>query len=172
VKREGQTGVGRAARALLGRLDRGGNMERAEAVSAWKQAAGEDVSSHAMGFTMRGDELVVYVDSSVWASELSSLSEQYRTAVNDVLGRDLVGRLRFTVSKKVSEQKAWAEARRQERDAARPEQVQPVPLDEGERLALEETAAAIHDPELREAALRAAIRDLEWKKGLRSRKEP
>ena len=37
---------------------------------------------------------------------------------------------------------------------------------------IEPVAAVIHDPALREAAIRAAVRALEWRKGLKARKTP
>jgi hypothetical protein len=145
-------------------------MDRARAIGAWQEAAGPEVARHATGYAMRGTELVVFTDSPVWASELSTLSEHYRVAVNSALGREMVGSIRFTVSKRVKQEqqeRALEEARARGTAA-----VPPVPLDEGEIADLEALADAIHDPGLRAAALRAAARDLEWKKGIRARKAP
>ena len=169
---ERRTTAGDAARRILGRLDKGGHMERARAVSAWREVAGAEVAGHAMGAAMRGDELIVYVDSPVWASELSALSEHYREAMNGLLGQEMVRTLRFTVSRKVSEERAWEAARAAEFEAARPERAEPVSLDPGEREDIERMAEAIHDERLREAAIRAATADLEWRKGVEARKSP
>ena len=46
------------------------------------------------------------------------------------------------------------------------EWVEPRPLTGDETRAVERSVAGIEDEGLREAALRATIRDLEWKKGL------
>ena len=43
---------------------------------------------------------------------------------------------------------------------------QPVPLDEIELAQIRASVAEIPDAELREAVLRATVKDLEWKKGV------
>ncbi|MDO8915495.1 MAG: DUF721 domain-containing protein [Coriobacteriia bacterium] len=171
--RESQdTTVGDAAYGVLQRLDRGGNIERAKAVAAWREIAGDDVSAHAMGYAMREGELVVYVDSPAWATELAALSEQYRSGINTALGKELVSTMRFAVSKKVSEERAWEDARAREEAETRHELVTPVPASSQERSQIEAMAAQIHDGALREAAVRAAVRGLEWRKGMEARKTP
>lgn len=164
--------AGDAARRLLGRLDKGGHMERARAVAVWRSVAGEEVARHALGSAMRADELIVYVDSPVWASELSALSEQYREAVNRELGQELVGRMRFTVSRKVSQEREWDDARRGEREVGSADRAPAIPLDAAEREGIERMAEAIHDERLREAAIRAATADLQWRKGMQALKSP
>lgn len=164
--------VGDAAHDVLQRLDHGGNIERAKAVAAWREIAGAEVTAHAMGYAMRDGELVVYVDSPVWATELAALSEKYRSAVNQELGKELVSSMRFAVSKKVSEERAWEEARAREEAEARPERLAPVPASPQEVSQIEAMAASIHDAALREAAVRAAVRGLEWRKGIAVRKTP
>jgi hypothetical protein len=161
----GAARVGDAARGVLGRLDRGGNLERARAVAAWREVAGDEVASHAMGFAMRGSELLVYVDSPVWATELAALSERYRSDINTALGKELVGSMRFSVSKKVSEEHAWEEDRRRAAEASQVQRVTPIPATAQERAQIEAMAAAIHDETVREAAVSAAICGLEWRKG-------
>jgi predicted nucleic acid-binding Zn ribbon protein len=52
-------------------------------LGAWSTVAGESVCSHTTGAHLRRGELVVYVDSPVWATELSALSEPYRVAINE-----------------------------------------------------------------------------------------
>jgi hypothetical protein len=164
--------VGDAARGVLQGLDRGGNIERARAVAAWREIAGAEVSAHAMGYAMRDGELVVYVDGPAWATELSALSEQYRAGVNRELGKELVSTMRFAVSKKVSEERAWEEARAREEADARHELIEPVPASPQELSQIEAMAAQIHAAALREAAVRAAVRGLEWRKGMAARKTP
>jgi hypothetical protein len=164
--------VGEAALSVLKGLDRGGNIERARAVAAWKAIAGDEVTTHAMGFAMRGGELVVYVDSPAWATELAALSERYRTGINHELGKESVSTMRFAVSKKVSEERAWEEAQAREDAEARPERITPVPASPQERSQIDAMAAAIHDDALREAAVRAAVRGLEWRKGMAAPKTP
>ncbi len=47
--------------------------------------------------------------------------------------------------------------------------VEPVPLTDRERAQVEASVGAIPDEELREAVLRATVKDLEWKKGIAER---
>jgi hypothetical protein len=171
-RRGGEARAGDAARSLLTRLDRGGNLERAKAVALWREVAGDDVSSHAMGFAMREGELVVYVDSPVWATELTALSERYRLAINTAVGQELVRSMRFSISKKVAEERVWNDAQEREEAERRPDMVEPVPASEQELSQIEAMAASIHAAPLRQAAVRAAVRGLEWRKGLKARKTP
>lgn len=159
--------VGSEVRRLLGGLDRRGDLGRARAVSAWQEIAGPEVAAHAAGYAMRGPELVVFTDNPVWASELSALSEQYRVAVNEHLGQEMVGSIRFTVSKHARRRDGRADDEEAASDrAGSPRTVDPVPLSEAETAALSRMAEGIHDERLREAALAAARRHLEWRRGL------
>ena len=164
--------VADAARGLLGHLDNGGNLERARAVAAWQDVAGPEVARHALGHAMRDGELLVYADSPVWASELTALSEQYRTAINAALGKEMVGSIRFTVSRRVGRLREDRESDSGAIPGAATRTVEPALLTSDELQSLSSMAEAIHDDRLRVAALRAATRDLQWKKGLQRRKSP
>lgn len=163
--------AGDAARRALRRIDKNGAMERASAVSAWRDAAGPEVSGHARGFAMRERELVVFVDSPVWASELAALSEHYRTAVNGRLGKESVSSVRFTVSRVVEEERRFEDNEEANRESYSTDKVQPEPASEIERLQIERMATSIKNEAVREAVVKAAIADLEWKKGLKARNE-
>ena len=165
------TAVG-VARSLMGRLDpTGEGFERARAVSAWRDAAGPEVMSHARGFALRDGELLVFVDSGVWANELSALSEHYRTAVNERIGKETVRAVRFTVSKMVAEERWWEAAESRSADEREAERVRPVAATGTERDQIRMMASAIHDDRVREAVIAAAIGDLEWRKGIEARNE-
>jgi hypothetical protein len=159
--------VSEAAAGLLGRLDRSGEgMRQARAVAAWRDAAGAEVASHARGFALRGSELLVFVDSSTWANELSVLAEHYRQAVNGRIGKEAVGSIRFSVSKRVSEEVAWEGADAAAVDAVTGGRVAPVPATETEVAQIRHMAAAVKTERVREAVVAAAIRNLEWRKGM------
>ena len=162
--------VGAVAGGLWNRLDRTGEgAVKARAVSAWRAAAGEEVYSHARGFAMRGDELLVLVDTPVWANELSVLAEHYRIAVNERIGKEVVGSIRFTVSRQVND-----ELMRDAEDAslAAPttgERVTPGVANPTEIEQVRQMAAVVENPELRDAVIAAAIARLEWSKGIEAR---
>ena len=158
--------VSAIAGGLWGRLDRTGEAAtKARAIAAWRAVAGDEVSAHARGFALRERELLVFVDSPVWANELSVLSENYRTAVNERLGKETVGSIRFTVSRKVEEGLAYdAEDERRDADERR-ELVEPIRATEAEIERVREAAASVANPTLRDAVVAAAIAHLEWRKG-------
>jgi hypothetical protein len=159
--------VGSIADGLWGRLDRTGQgATRARAVSAWRAVAGEEVAAHARGFALRDQELLVFVDSAVWANELSVLSEHYRTAVNERLGKELVTSIRFAVSRKVAEVQSQEAEDESRSSAGAFEKVRPVEATETEIAQVRQMAAAVSDPELREAVIAAALAHLAWRKGI------
>lgn len=168
--RGGEKAVASLAQGLLARLDKtGAGRERARVVQAWRLVAGPEVFAHARGFALRGDELVVFVDTHTWATELSAMAEHYKAALNMVTGPEMVGSLRFAVSRKVSEdlaaERAWA---REPADRVT-QPVVPVAASQLERDQVGMMAAGIHDDGIREAVVSAAIAHLEWRKGIEAR---
>jgi predicted nucleic acid-binding Zn ribbon protein len=106
VTRKGrQARLGDEIERLVTRLDRkgGGALKGVRVAAAWKKVAGRMVETHSTGAHLRDATLVVYVDSPIWATELSAMAEHYREAVNTELGEELVRSVRFTVSRKVEE---------------------------------------------------------------------
>lgn len=157
---------------LLKKVDPKGRRFESRAVDVWMEVAGEETARHTKGVALREGELIVYVDSAVWANELSLLSERFRRDINAKLGKELVASLRFVVSRKVKESQRVARCEAQETRFYRPDETQAVPLSEEERSQAVYIAEAVPDEELREKALRVMIKDLEWKKGLKKSNSP
>lgn len=145
-----------------------GALDRSRVATAWGQVAGETVSGHTTGAHLRQGELLIYVDSPVWATELSALSEPYRVAINEHMGRNLVRSVRFAVSRKVEQEREWARRDDERTEFYAQDKVESVPLTDNERAQVEASAKSIPDAELREAVIRATVADLEWKKGIRA----
>jgi hypothetical protein len=159
------------AESVFGRLDRSGEgRERARAVTAWRHVAGAEVFAHARGFALRGTELLVFVDSPIWANELSMLSEQYRSAVNERIGKEAVGSIRFAVSNRVAREASVDEEDRAAEAARTHDRVEPVPITPTERGQLERMAASVKNEKLRETVVAAATAHLQWQKGIEARK--
>jgi hypothetical protein len=158
-KRGKSVSLGLTARSLIQRLDTKGGLERARAVAVWCEVAGPEVASHAKGFAMRDAELVVYVDSPAWATELTAMSEHYRAALNAALGKEMVGSIRFTVSRVPQGMETGSPTR------AAP-MVSPVEPSEEERAQIAEMARTIHSEPLRQAVVKAMEASLGWRKGL------
>jgi hypothetical protein len=97
------------------------------------------------------------------------MSEHLRERLNEALGEELVRSVRFSVSRRVQEEHARKDAEEDVRDFYERDDVESVPLSAVERAQVEYATAAIRDPELRQAAVRAMTRHLEWKKGTRQR---
>lgn len=167
-----QTDLGSALGGMLKRLDRGtGGAYRQMAVKqAWASLAGESVLAHTTGAFVRERELVVFVDSNVWATELSALSGRYLHELEKELGKGVVTSIRFTVSRKVAEEQRIERMEKEAEEERSADVVASVPLSELERAQVEASVAEIPDEELRQAVLRATVADLEWKKGLKQAK--
>ncbi|MHB1340670.1 MAG: DciA family protein [Coriobacteriia bacterium] len=164
--------VGDVTGRFMQRIDPEGKRHTGSVVNAWKQAAGDEVSRHTSGVVFKNGELVVSVDSPAWANELSLMTDRFRKALNDQIGQNLVRSIRFTVSRRVSLEQKEAAAREETEEFYEADATPPSPLSQSELDQATYMAAAVPDEKLRRAALRVMIKDLEWKKGGRSRKTP
>lgn len=166
------TNLGQALAGIMGRLDRksGGALTQLKVMKAWQVVAGERVLEHTTGAHLRAGELVVFVDSPVWATELSALSEKYREAVQAEIGEIRVSGVRFAVSKKVAETARLSAEESQTEEKREDPGPDPVALTDVERAQVEASAAEIPDDRLREAVIRATVADLERKKGIAEQK--
>ena len=178
TKRHGKsTDLDSALEGLLRKLDRknAGAWTAAKIAVLWEEVAGPIVGAHTTGVHLRNGILVVYVDSHSRANDMSALSERYRTELNSGLGKELISKVSFTVSRKVIEGHRSEARERETEDFYKEDDVDPVPLTELEVAQVEASVAAIGDEKLRGAVLRATVKDMEWKKGISlrdSREEP
>ena len=165
------TDIGSALERIVGKLDRksGGAYTSARVSRLWEEAAGPVVAKHTTGSHLRDGALVVYVDASAWAMELTAMAETYRNLINSELGKETVREIRFTVSRKVVEGIRLLEAETALDEFYREDDVPPVALTDTERAQVEASASVIPDETLREAAISATVKDLEWKKGIAAR---
>jgi hypothetical protein len=174
VKRIGkQTDLGPALDSMVRRLDRKsrGAYEAARIISAWQSVTDGVISAHTTGAYVRDGALVVYVDGNSWATHFTAMSETYRKAVNEKIGKDLISSVRFVVSRKVAVEHQLNQYARETEEFYAADRVASVPLTELEMAQIRASVAEIPDAELREAVLRATVRDLEWKKGLAAQNE-
>jgi hypothetical protein len=172
TKRHGKsTDLEGALEGLLGKLDRknAGAWTAAKVTALWEEVAGPIVGSHTTGVHLRDGALVVYVDSHARANDMAALSERYRTEMNSGLGKELISKVSFTVSRKVVDGHRADARERETEEFYKEDDVEPIPLTDRERAQVEASAAAIPDKELRDAVLRATVKDLEWKKGIAER---
>lgn len=171
VRRRGGSDIGPALQRVVKSMDRsgGGGLLSARVEALWPEVVGSAIAAHTARAHVRRGELNVYVDSPVWATELSAMSEELRRRLNEALGKEAVRSVRFTVSSKATRPAGDAgPGARGDADA----RVKPIALDADERRRVEESAAGIADPELRETAVRATTKQLEWSKGLKAASAP
>ncbi|HEY3317682.1 MAG TPA: DUF721 domain-containing protein [Coriobacteriia bacterium] len=170
MRRRGRQGDLRGlTEAYLGRIDPEGRRFAGRAAEAWKRVAGIEIGKHTAGSALRDGELLVYVDSPAWANELSVMTEHLRARLNEELGEELVRSVRFAVSRRVQEERAKKAAEEETEAFYTEDGADHVPLSEQERMQVEHVASTIQDKDLRDAAVRAMTRHLEWKKGTRAR---
>ena len=153
---------------------------------AWNLSVDKRIAEHVTAVFVvpntAASEVIVYVDSSIWATELNMQSELLRLNLNIELNKDAdepsnvmrkaeqVEKLTFKVSK---EQYAARERRLTTLQLLEAEdedyrKAQPLALDEEELSGLEEALSHIENDQLRDTAYAAAKANLEWQKGVDS----
>lgn len=167
-----QTELGAALGKLARTLDAksAGAFTSARVAAVWEGVVGPQIAAHTAEPFLRDYELVVAVDSPVWASELSAMSEELRKRLNAALGKESVRRVRFTVSPEVSRTRKRENAEDAVARHYEPDTTVSVALSAEELEAVRTSAASIADPALREAAIRATVKHLEWSKGISAAK--
>ena len=108
----------------------------------------------------------------MWASELALMAEPYRERLNEAIGEDLVRTIRFTVTREVRDRKARSELERADEAFYAPRETGLADMDEEALEQVRRSAEAIHDPALREAAIRAVASNLRRKKAPRDDSGP
>ncbi len=157
--------VGSLLDAMVGRMDPEGRRHESEVVAAWGRVCGDDIAAHTIGHSFRDGELLVFVDTAVWANELSLMAEEMRRRLGEAVPQVAVTSIRFVVSRRVSDA-AQAEAEERRASSALDAGVAPAPLSEAELTEIDRASRDIADPDVRAAAAALMRRDLEWKKGL------
>lgn len=76
-----------------GPLRRG--LREQEALAEWPKIVGSGVADHSRAIALQDGILLVQVESSVWAQELSLLKPRIQQALNERLGSDRVKDVRF-----------------------------------------------------------------------------
>lgn len=87
---------------VIGKLDPDGSMNPGgpsigAVQSAWNDIAGSQISEITRSVYIRDDEVVVVLNSPLWAQELSFLSAEYCKKLNEVLEIDSLKKLSFRV---------------------------------------------------------------------------
>ena len=153
---------------------------------AWNLSVDKRIAEHVTAVFVvpntAASEVIVYVDSSIWATELNMQSELLRLNLNTELNKDAdepsnvmrkaeqVEKLTFKVSKEqyVARDRRLTTLQLLEAEDEDYRKAQPVALDEEELSGLEEALSHIENDQLRDTAYAAAKANLEWQKGVDS----
>lgn len=153
---------------------------------AWNLSVDKHIAEHVTAVFVvpntAASEVIVYVDSSIWATELNMQSELLRLNLNIELNKDAdepsnvmrkaeqVEKLTFKVSKEqyVARDRRLTTLQLLEAEDEDYRKAQPVALDEEELSGLEEALSHIENDQLRDTAYAAAKANLEWQKGVDS----
>lgn len=165
MKEEDPQRLGVGLERLVDRLA-GKGRGSARASLVWAETVGAGVARHTHVVGVRDGELLVNVDSPAWATELSAMSEHLLENMRKELGQGTVRNIRFTVSQEVEKQRTQEENTKSAARRYGGSRVTPKALGDEQAEELEGLFEEVKDPRLREAAIRAMKRDLEWKKGV------
>ena len=153
---------------------------------AWNLSVDKRIAEHVTAVFVvpntAASEVIVYVDSSIWATELNMQSELLRLNLNIELNKDAdepsnvmrkaeqVEKLTFKVSKEqyVARDRRLTTLQLLEAEDEDYRKAQPVALDEEELSGREEALSHIENDQLRDTAYAAAKANLEWQKGVDS----
>lgn len=139
----------------------------------WESVVSEDVLKHTDNVfvfeneKLGGKEMVVYVDSAIWAADLTARKISLKWKVETALGEGELVDLRFIPSSGTYERKTFTKHRDQEKDE---EVVPSISLTAEEREMVFREASVIENQELRQTLINARIKDMEWKKGIEASK--
>lgn len=151
---------------------------------AWNLSVDTRIADHVTAVFVvpntAASEVIVYVDSSIWAAELNMQTELLRLKLNIELNKDgqsdpnvmrraeQVEKLTFKVSrdKYVARERKLSTLQLIEEQDEEYRKAQPVALDEEELSGLEDALSQIENEQLRASAYAAAKANLEWQKGI------
>ena len=151
---------------------------------AWNLSVDKRIADHVTAVFVvpntAASEVIIYVDSSIWATELNMQTELLRLNLNIELNKhddascgvvrkaEQVEKLSFKVSKDqyIARERRLTTLQMLEAEDEGYRKAQPVELNEEELSNLEEAVAHIENDQLRDTAYAAAKANLEWQKGI------
>lgn len=141
--------------------------------NAWEKIASDYILAHTdnVVFSKRSEQrsLLIYVDSSQWAAEMSMQKEYFRIMMNQEIYPP-IDDIIFLVSKKVGIKRDFNKKDKEEPSYI--EQAEQISLSQDEYRNAREIVEQISDEKLRTRLFNAMIKDLEWKKGIENKNKP
>ena len=140
---------------------------------AWEKVAPESALTHSDNIVFKNNTnssiVLVFLDSSQWAAELSLQSEILRILLNRELGAQIEEMI-FLVSRNTAQKKNF-----QRKNTEKPsyiEDIESIPLSESEKKEIWKNVEKISNEKLRTKLFQTIIKDLEWKKAKDARNKP
>lgn len=147
-------------RALLGAAARSLGVERAAYAALieemWPEVVGGEAAAHSRPAGLRGAALLAEAEAGMWAQDLSAQRTRWIAEINRRLGATVVTEIRF---RQVAEWEVHGRRTGGTEGAA-----QDVELTAEEREGVERAVSEIRDAEVREAARRAMVSQVRWRK--------
>ena len=91
--------VGDLIKDVLRSQRKHGDAKMVRVWDVWPSAVGEPVGSNTSPAAFKGNILIVNVIDSAWLQQLWMLRQDIMSNVNDALGEDLVGEIKFKIGK-------------------------------------------------------------------------
>lgn len=148
---------------------------------AWNRCIDQRIRDHVTAVFVvpntAASEVVVYVDDSIWATELNMKVELLRLDLNVELQKsataterrgEQVESLKFKVSSNayIAKKNRQSDFDRFEEEERNYQNIQPIALSDEEMSSIQEAASMMENDNLRDIAYAAAKASLEWQKGL------
>lgn len=136
--------------------------------SIWEEVAPSEVLKHTDNVFLFKDrhtqqrQLIIYVDSPLWAAELMAQKEQFKLRFEQVLDEGKIDTISFRPSSFAYQRKEF----RKRVDKEENDKVISVPLTEMERQQIIAETSYVENERLRNAVIRARIANKQWQKGL------
>ena len=132
-------------------------------IDLWTRAVGQRIAARTFPDTLRRGTLRVLVASPVWLHQLQFMKEEILLKLQELSGNDAIGALSFSVGEIPPPPK--------DHPVSEPVTA-PPPLKGRDRRMVEESLAALRDPELRAIMERVMIREIGRRRDLERRKTP
>lgn len=88
------TAIGEAVSSLLKARGLARAVALSDVMAAWPEAVGTDLADRVRPVALRGEELVVEVDSPAWATQVSLLSDRLLAGLERAVGRQVATRVK------------------------------------------------------------------------------
>lgn len=131
-------------------------------VDLWRRAVGDQIASRTIPETLKRGSLHVLVSSPAWLHQLQYLKEDILLKLNELSGNEPIRRLFFSIGEFPETSAPCVEKK------ISPFSVET--LKERDRRMMEESLAAIGDPDLRETVQRAMVVEITRRRAIQKRK--